>query len=85
MMSELVTNALRHGDGATVLRASVAADDIQLSVTDSGDAEPHLLPPETGRVGGLGLVVVDQIAREWGVAGFPGGKTVWALLARRAA
>jgi anti-sigma regulatory factor (Ser/Thr protein kinase) len=82
VVSELVTNALRHGAGPTVLRASLTPTEVQLSVTDSGDGEPHMLPPEPGRVGGLGLVVVDRVTTEWGVSPFPGGKTVWALLAR---
>jgi anti-sigma regulatory factor (Ser/Thr protein kinase) len=82
VVSELVTNALRHGDGRTVLRATLTATEVQLSVTDSGDGEPRVLPPEPGRVGGLGLIVVDRLTMEWGVAPFPGGKTVWALLAR---
>ena len=41
-----------------------------------------MLPPDPDRIGGLGLVVVSRVAAEWGVAPFPGGKTVWALLAR---
>jgi anti-sigma regulatory factor (Ser/Thr protein kinase) len=82
IVSELVTNALRHGEGPTVLRAALTATVVQLSVTDSGDGVPRMLPPEPGRVGGLGLVVVDRLTTEWGVASFPGGKTVWALLAR---
>jgi anti-sigma regulatory factor (Ser/Thr protein kinase) len=82
VVSELVTNALRHGDGEGVLRASVEPGEIQLSVTDSGDAEPRILPPDRARIGGLGLVVVDRLAADWGVAAFPGGKTVWAVLTR---
>jgi len=80
--SELVTNALRHGAGPTVLHVGLTADEVQLSVTDSGDNEPHLLPPDPDRVGGLGLVVVERLAARWGVSAFPGGKTVWAILAR---
>jgi anti-sigma regulatory factor (Ser/Thr protein kinase) len=82
IVSELVTNALRHGEGPTVLRATLTATEVQLSVTDSGDDEPRVLPPDPDRIGGLGLVVVAAVAREWGVAPFPGGKTVWALVAR---
>jgi anti-sigma regulatory factor (Ser/Thr protein kinase) len=82
VVSELVTNALRHGDGPTVLHATLSGADVQLSVTDSGDGEPRMLAPDRERVGGLGLVVVDRVAAEWGVAPFPGGKTVWAVLAR---
>jgi anti-sigma regulatory factor (Ser/Thr protein kinase) len=79
--SELVTNSLRHGAGASVLRVGLTDGEVQLSVTDSGDHEPRLLPRDPDRIGGLGLVVVDRLAARWGVSAFPGGKTVWAILA----
>jgi anti-sigma regulatory factor (Ser/Thr protein kinase) len=80
VVSELITNALMHGDGALVLRASISDTAVQVSVTDSGDHLPEVLPLDPLRIGGLGLVVVDRIASDWGVAPFPGGKTVWAAL-----
>ena len=81
VVSELVTNALMHGDGALVLRASITGAAVQVSVTDSGDELPEVLPLDPARIGGLGLIVVDRVASDWGVAPFPGGKTVWAALA----
>ena len=80
VVSELVTNALMHGDGSLVLRASITGRTVQISVTDSGDELPEVLPLDPSRIGGLGLIVVDRIASEWGVSPFPGGKTVWAAL-----
>ena len=80
VVSELVTNALMHGDGALVLRASITDSSVQVSVTDSGDDLPEVLPLDPSRIGGLGLIVVDRIASDWGVSPFPGGKTVWAAL-----
>jgi anti-sigma regulatory factor (Ser/Thr protein kinase) len=80
VVSELVTNALMHGDGALVLRASITDSAVQLSVTDSGDALPEVLPLDPSRIGGLGLIVVDRLASDWGISPFPGGKTVWAAL-----
>jgi anti-sigma regulatory factor (Ser/Thr protein kinase) len=80
VVSELVTNALMHGDGELVLRASVTATAVQVSVTDAGDALPEVLPLDPTRIGGLGLIVVDRVAKAWGVSPFPGGKTVWATL-----
>ena len=81
VISELVTNALRHGLGEVVVRASVADDSaVRLSVTDSGTEQPRLLPPDPQRIGGLGLRIVDDVAQSWGVATFPGGKTAWAVI-----
>ena len=80
VVSELVTNALMHGDGALVLRASISDSAVQVSVTDSGDGLPEVLPLDPSRIGGLGLIVVERIASDWGISPFPGGKTVWAAL-----
>jgi anti-sigma regulatory factor (Ser/Thr protein kinase) len=81
VVSELATNALRHGLGDVVVRAVLQLDGtIQLAVTDSGDELPALQPADPERVGGLGLRIIDQLSSAWGTASFPGGKTVWATL-----
>jgi len=81
VLSELATNALRHGLGEVVVRASIDGDGaVQLAVTDSSDDLPAMQPIDPTRIGGLGLRIVDQLSAEWGVAPFPGGKTVWATL-----
>jgi anti-sigma regulatory factor (Ser/Thr protein kinase) len=81
VVSELVTNALRHGLGEIVARGSIDDRELRVSVTDSGDELPRTLPLDPTRVGGLGLVVVGEVSSDWGVSPFPGGKTVWATLA----
>ena len=82
VISELVTNALRHGLGEVVARASIGGRrELQLSVTDSGTELPVVLPADPERVGGVGLLIVAQLSLDWGVTPFPGGKTVWARLA----
>jgi len=84
VVSELATNAVQHGVGDVVVRAEIDAERaIQLSVTDASDRLPALQAVDPRRVGGLGLRIVDQVASDWGVSPFPGGKTVWATIARR--
>jgi anti-sigma regulatory factor (Ser/Thr protein kinase) len=81
VISELVTNALRHGVGDIVARGSLdGTRQLRVSVTDSGSELPDLLPLDPDRVGGVGLRIVDHLASQWGVAPFPGGKTVWATI-----
>lgn len=80
VVSELVTNSLRHGAGTVMMRASFVDGRLNIAVTDSGDALPQQLPIDAERIGGLGLHIVERVAEEWGVAPFPGGKTAWAVL-----
>jgi len=69
------------GLGDVVVRSSLADGSVlQVSVTDSGEEQPEMQPLDPDRVGGVGLRIVDRLATDWGVASFPGGKTVWALL-----
>jgi anti-sigma regulatory factor (Ser/Thr protein kinase) len=66
LVSELVTNALVHGDGAIGLQ--LAADDgrVRLEVTDDGGTPtaPHIV--DHGDIGGWGLQLVDRLADRWG-------------------
>jgi hypothetical protein len=52
-----------------------------VEVTDGDPTEPLLPPPSLARPGGHGLMIVDELAVEWGVRALPDGKTVWAVLA----
>lgn len=81
--SELVTNAVRHGDGDVELRIDVDGDRVRLEVLDDGHVKvevPHVAPAPTA-IGGRGLQLVRDISRRWGSGFDPAGRTlVWAEL-----
>jgi anti-sigma regulatory factor (Ser/Thr protein kinase) len=79
MVSELMTNAVRHGVGAITLRIDVVADAVRVEVADEGNVA--LAPsPEPGAHGGWGLRIVEQLADDWGV--LEGSTKVWFRLGR---
>jgi anti-sigma regulatory factor (Ser/Thr protein kinase) len=76
--SELVTNAYKHGKGTIELRLRVMRDQVLIEVVDEGDPHAVAMRQGTGRAGGWGLRIVDQLASEWGVR--KGTTRVWAKL-----
>ncbi|MFE3885948.1 ATP-binding protein [Streptomyces lydicus] len=84
LVSELVTNALRHAGAVTALRLTADRDTIRICVEDASPAHPRERSPDlTGRDGGFGWPLVCALAREVTVGPRPGGgKIVQAVLAR---
>ena len=89
LVTELVTNAVRHGrvaDGTCIhLHLSLVADDlVRVDVVNDGPTfEPVPRKREVDTAGGLGLQLVERLSDRWGVEG--NGKTkVW-LEVKRAA
>lgn len=81
LASELVSNAVRHAAASWIpIRFEVMPGYVRVEVMDEGpmfDARTAASEPApTGRAGGWGLRLVDEMADRWGVAdGY--GKSVW--------
>jgi anti-sigma regulatory factor (Ser/Thr protein kinase) len=82
VVSELVTNSVRHGPALEEIEllARRSEQALEVEVCDPGpgfEVPAHLGRPRTLEGGGLGLVIVDALADEWGLR-TNGGACVWA-------
>jgi two-component sensor histidine kinase len=77
LVSEVVTNAIRHG-GPTI-RLDLAADGAGLTVRVYDGARTMPVPrhPDVDVPSGRGLQIVERVASAWGIVLEPTGKTVW--------
>lgn len=78
VVSELVTNALRHSRSDAVLRLLHQGDFIRVEVADEDTRLPVLLAPDQQSLSGRGLALVAALATLWGAERSDTGKTVWA-------
>ncbi|WP_435281963.1 SpoIIE family protein phosphatase [Streptomyces koelreuteriae] len=78
VVSELVTNALVHTQGAVRVDLTLAADRLRVTVSDSSPrapAKPVVVDWES--TGGRGLFLVEAMSTGWGSVPVGGGKQVW--------
>ncbi len=77
VVSELVTNSVRHGS-STGIDVKVTAQDgrIRVEVADDGPG----FSPDAPRGEGLGLSIVEKVADRWGLREDRSRFTVWAEL-----
>ncbi|MGG2461594.1 SpoIIE family protein phosphatase [Streptomyces sp. RGM 3693] len=78
VVSELVTNAIRHGSGPITLRLIRQEAALICEVFDTGSTAPHLRHARTTDEGGRGLLIVAQLTRRWGTRYTTNGKIIWA-------
>ncbi len=89
VVSELVTNAVRHAgltsDQSVTVQATQLADRVRVEVIDHGKGFDRALVAEAqpSGDGGFGLRIVAQLTERWGVQTDSG--TVWAEVATRSA
>ncbi|MEV6532231.1 SpoIIE family protein phosphatase [Streptomyces sp. NPDC051639] len=77
IVSELVTNAVRHGAGSITLRL-IRHEVLVCEVTDASDSVPRLRHARPTDEGGRGLFLVAQLSSRRGTRHSSTGKTVWA-------
>ncbi|MEE1926929.1 SpoIIE family protein phosphatase [Streptomyces sp. TRM 70351] len=77
LVSELVTNALRHTRTGSVEVRLVRAERLLCEVFDDDPELPQLLGAAPDADAGRGLRLVDRLARTWGTSRTARGKTVW--------
>ena len=82
LTSELVTNAIRHEAGETVLLAiTCSSDQLRVDVHDTSCSLPVPVDAAADAETGRGLMLVDSLSAEWGSYPTPAGKAVYFTLA----
>ncbi|MFF4461628.1 SpoIIE family protein phosphatase [Streptomyces mirabilis] len=76
LVSELVTNALRYGEGEIRLRLLLDRT-LVCEVWDAGLVQPRRRRARDTDEGGRGLQLVGLLSASWGSRRTPAGKTVW--------
>jgi anti-sigma regulatory factor (Ser/Thr protein kinase) len=87
LTTELVTNAVLHAgveeDDTLELFVSAGGPHVRVAVADPGGAtEPQVQDLDPTVPGGMGLFLVEQISRRWGVEHAEHGTEVWFELLR---
>ena len=80
LTSELVSNAVIHTEqGCAVTVAFDRSEQrLRVEVADSSEELPTMASrSDRGRIGGLGLVLVEDVATRWGTTPTATGKTTW--------
>jgi PAS domain S-box-containing protein len=75
LVSEVVTNAIRHGpegpDATAIMRVEVMGDRVRVEIEDTGGGFSPPGPPKGDGSGGWGLYLVDELAERWGIRDGP--------------
>lgn len=77
LATELVANAVRHGDGDIDITVRITADSVRVEVRDSSETAPAVGSLISDHEHGRGLALVDALASTWGVEPTLDGKSVW--------
>lgn len=77
LLSEVVTNAVRHARGGTIMVAVTLSQSRLLAQVHDDSSKPPVRRA-AGETGGWGLGLLDELSAQWGVDRHADdGKTVW--------
>ncbi|MEU9144545.1 ATP-binding protein [Streptomyces sp. NPDC048349] len=78
VISELVTNAVRHTSGGCALDLRLQPDGVDVDVSDTSSAEPQPRRPDHGGEGGWGWPLVNRLGTDVEIRhhGSGAGKTI---------
>ena len=82
LVSELLTNALRHARGPVELTVLLLDEIVTIGVSDGDQPLPRLRRSGASDEGGRGLQLVSMLASRWGARATLDGKVVWCDLPR---
>lgn len=78
LLSELATNAILHARSPFTVIVRYDGDCLRVEVGDGSRAEPRMRVVDAGDApGGRGLMLIDSVARRWGILPTARGKRVW--------
>ena len=67
VVTELITNAWKHGVGEITLRVEVAEEVLHIEVCSTADGDPRAsTADEAAEASGRGLLMIEGLAERWG-------------------
>ncbi|MFD4867069.1 ATP-binding protein [Streptomyces sp. NPDC058412] len=79
VVTELVSNALRHTRGPCALHLVLHGDHLEIRVTDTSPCRPRRRPPHVDGTGGWGWLLINHLTTHVHIEPTPeGGKTICA-------
>lgn len=75
VVSELVSNATRHGGGCLQLDSQAHGQQVTIGAADGSAAVPRRRDP--GLAGGFGIALIEALTINWGVHEHENGERVW--------
>jgi len=77
LASELTTNVILHAHTPFSLCADVTPFGLRVEVADGNRDPPVVMHPGPTTEGGRGMMLVSELADNWGAEPIPDGKLVW--------